>query len=201
MKSSVRKAKAKVGQLMVSLRPESRLQSPVSPDLDPGPALSVSPSPDTKSRQALRSPRDVSSQSSTEFMKSTQAAIAPSSVPHDLNPISPAALFGIQSRPNTPGDAVPGSVEMASSTTNASLRRVPVCMTRVNLSCRTQFLQIIVNSNQNATYNYGRDVINNNSVTSNIYLSNEEVWCLIGASQSVLTCFITGEHHENNQSR
>jgi len=103
--------------------------------------------------------------------------------------------------PDTPGDAVPGSIEMVPSGSNTSLRRVPVCTTHVEPSCRTHFLQIIVNTNQNATYNYGHDIINNNTVVSNIYLSNEEVWCLIGAAQSVLTFFIIEERRKNHQSR
>jgi len=133
MKSSVRKAKAKVGQLLVNLRPESRLQSLVSPDLDPGPAPSVTSSSDTKSQQVPQSPRDASSQSSTSLMGSTQTVVTPSSVPQDLNPISPAALSGLQTQPSDQGDAVLGSVEPVSSTTNPSLRRVPVRTTRVDL--------------------------------------------------------------------
>jgi len=36
-------------------------------------------------------------------------------------------------------------------------------------------MKIIFNNNQNTTYNFGRDVINNNWITNNIYLTQEEV--------------------------
>jgi len=35
--------------------------------------------------------------------------------------------------------------------------------------------QTIVNNNQNTTYNFGGDVVNNNWITNNIYLTKEEV--------------------------
>ena len=39
------------------------------------------------------------------------------------------------------------------------------------------YAKSMVNNNQNTTYNFGRDVFNNNTITNNIYLTQAEVCC------------------------
>jgi len=129
----------------------------------------------------------------------------------DLNPI-PQARSAKQHENGSPqaggadpvhsGPSVRELPQVAHLPSNVSLSQLPVRMPIYQfVSHVLKCSQIIFNNNnQNTTYNFGRDVINNNWITNNIYLTKEEVGCSgLHRPKSVLTPVNAGEYFESDK--
>jgi len=186
MKGAVQKAKAKVDRLFDNLgRKGSRPRSPAPRDTD----LELAP-PIPLSSGIIREPPNLAlpaaTNESTAFPRLAQVVVTPYPVPRDPAPITPTSLSDPHfSRQSKEAVAI-ASFTAARMSPNLSQGAVSVRMTISERCSRPESFQSTSNNNWNTTYNYGRDVFNNNPVTYNIHTSKEEVW-LSFHSSSVYT--------------
>jgi len=174
MKKGLKKAKAKVGRLLSHSRPGSWSQTPGLPDPDPGPVQSVSLSSDIRP-ELDQQPSQLTMSVTKASTQLAQIAVteAPTDLDHDL--VLPALSFKPEVPQSGSEASVSGTVQMLRLASHGSVGHGAVCMTCAVALRRAYSLKIVINNNQNTTYNYGGQVLNYNPIINTIYLTEKEV--------------------------
>jgi len=188
MKKLLKKTRSKVDQLLDrSIRRSSYSASPAPPNPHLGQTTSVALPPGQISEHEPP-PSPAVAIVSTAFLQPSQLLDTQAPTPSDVVPISPTAPPELQVFHSPAKADVQECITAARLASDTPLGPVQVCVIRSSHSRRIQQSQATFNINQNATYNQGRDVINNNSIT-NIYHTKKEVWIFeLLSPQPELTC-------------